>query len=65
MEEAAAADYMQADVGPGDGAAAAQPAERDAIDVSASRTDATGGAPAAGGDESGSAGAGAAAAAAS
>eukprot|EP00966_Prymnesium_polylepis_P058408 1352698-Prymnesium_polylepis.1 len=36
MEEAAAADYVQADFGPGDGAAAAQPAARDAVDVSAS-----------------------------
>eukprot|EP00966_Prymnesium_polylepis_P102181 2366376-Prymnesium_polylepis.1 len=40
---------MQADSDPGDGAAAAQPAEQAAVDVSASRTDATGGALASGG----------------
>eukprot|EP00966_Prymnesium_polylepis_P202204 4684245-Prymnesium_polylepis.1 len=44
MEEAATADYMQADSGPRDGAAAAQPAERDAVDAPASSTAATGGA---------------------
>eukprot|EP00966_Prymnesium_polylepis_P056431 1305711-Prymnesium_polylepis.1 len=48
MEEAAAADYMQAGSGPGDGAAAAQPAARDAAGVSASRTVITGGALASG-----------------
>eukprot|EP00966_Prymnesium_polylepis_P243169 5623558-Prymnesium_polylepis.1 len=56
MEEAAAADYMQANSGPGDDAAAAQPAERDAVDVSASRTDATGRALASGEDGPGPAG---------
>ena len=39
---------MQAASGPGDGAAAAQPAARDAVGVPASRTDTTGGALASG-----------------
>eukprot|EP00966_Prymnesium_polylepis_P306846 7090712-Prymnesium_polylepis.1 len=42
--EAADADYMQAASGPGGGAAAAQPAARDAVGVPASRTATTGGA---------------------
>eukprot|EP00966_Prymnesium_polylepis_P259983 6005533-Prymnesium_polylepis.1 len=54
---------MQADSGPGDGAAAAQPAARGAVDVSAKRT--VSGALASGERESGSTGAGVAAAAAS
>eukprot|EP00966_Prymnesium_polylepis_P168611 3899115-Prymnesium_polylepis.1 len=41
---------MQADSDPGDGAAAAQPAERDVVDVPASRTASTGGALAPGED---------------